>query len=245
MSLSINKNKYNNNVFSAFQSQSQISVLPKNTNSKGSIYTTWTKRRNHRLVELDTRQKIATAGASIGATLLPMLYFAKKQNGLKKITDLLKIEYGLKEVLVLSTSSILGGVLAGIAVDKKTNKKRKISEGVFQFMNAILPTALVGGVLELVKDNVKYKNSKFVKVGAIVTALIAGMPTAAWLSNMINDPKDKDPDRKLTLKDAIINMDDAIGALVVAKIPFINNMHLDKLMPAIFAWCGYRAGQSN
>ena len=56
---------------------------------------------------------------------------------------------------------------------------------------------------------------------------------------------DKEPDRKLTLKDSIINMDDALGALVVAKIPVVEHLHLDKLMPAIFAWCGYRAGQSN
>lgn len=244
MPLSINKYKYNN-VFSAFQPQSANPVISQNTNSKGSIYPTLTKRRNHRIEELDKKEKIVTAGASIIATLLPMIYFAKKQNGLKKLTDLLKIDYGLKEVLTLSTSSILGGALAGMAIDKKTNKKRKANEAVFQFMNATLPTAFVGGVLELVKDNIKYKNSKQVKVAAIITALVAGMPTAAWLSNMINDPKDKDPDRKLTLKDAIINMDDAIGALIVAKVPIVDKLHLDKLMPAIFAWCGYRAGQSN
>lgn len=244
MSLSVNKYKYNN-VFSAFQSQGVNSELPQGVNSKGSIYTTLAKRRNHRIEESDKKEKIITASASIITTLLPMVYFAKKQNGLKKITDLLRIDYGLKEVLALSTSSILGGALAGMVVDKKTNKKRKVNEAVFQFMNATLPTALVGGVLELVKDNVKYKNSKQVKVAAIITALVAGMPTAAWLSNMINDPKDKEPDRKLYLKDAIINMDDAIGALIVAKVPIVNKLHLDKLMPAIFAWCGYRAGQSN
>jgi len=245
MSLSINKNKFNSSVFSAFQPKNTVVNTLSATNSKGSIYSTLAQRRNHRIEELDRNKKIITAGVSIGATLLPMIYFAKKQNGLKKITDLFKINYGLKEVLSLSTSSILGGVLAGIAVDKKTNKKRKINEGVFQFMNATIPTALVGGALELVKDNVKYQNSKTVKIAAIVTALVAGMPLAAWLSNLINDPKDKDPDRKLTLKDAVINMDDAIGALVVAKIPFIEQLHLDKLMPAIFSWCGYRAGQSN
>ena len=112
-------------------------------------------------------------------------------------------------------------------------------------MNATIPTLLVGGALNLIKDNVKYKDSRPVKFAAIVTGLIAGMPLAAWLSNIINDPKDKEPDRKLTLKDSIVNMDDALGAFVIAKIPFVEALHLDKLMPAIFAWCGYRAGQSN
>jgi hypothetical protein len=156
-----------------------------------------------------------------------MICFAKKQNGLKKVADLFRIDYGLKEILTLSTSSILGGALAGMAVDKKTNKKRKLNEAVFQFMNATIPTSLVGGTLGLVKDNTKYKNSKIVKIGAISASLVAGMPTAAWLSNIINDPKDKEPDRKLYLKDAIINMDDAIGALIVAKVPII-----DKTPPA-------------
>ena len=135
--------------------------------------------------------------------------------------------------------------MTGIAVDKKTNRKQKINEGVFQFMNATVPTMLVGGAMELIKDNEKYKNSKSVKVAAIVTGLIAGMPLAAFISNIINDPKDKEPDRKLTLKDSIINMDDALGALVVAKIPVVDKLHLEKIMPAIFAWCGYRAGESN
>ena len=112
-------------------------------------------------------------------------------------------------------------------------------------MNATVPTMLVGGAMELIKDNEKYKNSKPVKVAAIVTGLIAGMPLAAFISNIINDPKDKEPDRKLTLKDSIINMDDALGALVVAKIPVVDKLHLEKIMPAIFAWCGYRAGESN
>lgn len=174
-----------------------------------------------------------------------MIYFAKKQNGLKKILDIFKIKYELKEVIALSSASIAGGALTGIAVDKKTNRKQKINEGVFQFMNATVPTMLVGGAMELIKDNEKYKNSKSVKVAAIVTGLIAGMPLAAFISNIINDPKDKEPDRKLTLKDSIINMDDALGALVVAKIPVVDKLHLEKIMPAIFAWCGYRAGESN
>jgi len=227
----------NPNVFSAFQSAAHT----KNNN----VYGTLRYKRNHRLEEFDKKRKILVASGSILATILPLLAFAKKQTGLKKITDLFKIEYGLKEVIALSSTSIIGGVLSGIAVDKKANKKRKINEGVFQFMNATIPTLLVGGTLKLLEDNIKYKDSKPVKVAAIVTSLVAGMPLAAYVSNLINDPKDKEPDRKLTLKDSIINMDDAMGALVIAKVPIVSQLHLDKLMPAIFAWCGYRAGQSN
>ena len=228
-------NKPKHSVFSSFQEISHT----------GNVYSTLKYKRNHRIEEPDLKKKVIVASGSIAATLLPMIYFAKKQNGLKKITDLVKVKYELPQVIGLSTASILGGVVTGIAADNKSNKKRKIQEGVFQFMNATIPTLLVGGAMKLIEDNVKYKESKKVKVAAIVTSLIAGMPLAAFISNIINDPKDKEPVRKLTLKDSVINMDDALGARVVAKIPLVEHLHLDKLMPAIFAWCGYRAGQSN
>ncbi len=228
-------NKPKHNVFSSFQEISHT----------GNVYSTLRYKRNHRVEEPDLKKKVIVASGSAAATLLPIIYFAKKQNGLKKITDLIKVKYELPQVIGLSTASIVGGVLSGIAADKKSNKKRKVQEGVFQFMNATVPTLLVGGAMKLIEDNVKYKESKKVKVAAIITGLIAGMPLAAFISNIINDPKDKEPDRKLTLKDSVINMDDALGALVVAKIPVVEHLHLDKLMPVIFAWCGYRAGQSN
>ena len=228
-------NRPKHNVFSSFQ----------DTAHTKNVYSSLYYKRNHRVEESDVKTKAKIAAGSIAATLVPMIYFAKKQNGLKKILDIFKIKYELKEVIALSSASIAGGALTGIAVDKKTNRKQKINEGVFQFMNATVPTMLVGGAMELIKDNEKYKNSKSVKVAAIVTGLIAGMHLAAFISNIINDPKDKEPDRKLTLKDSIINMDDALGALVVAKIPVVDKLHLEKIMPAIFAWCGYRAGESN
>lgn len=228
-------NKPKHNVFSAFQEVSHTK----------NVYSTLKYKRNHRIEEPDTKKQVVVAAGSTLATLLPMIYFAKKQTGLKKITDLIKVKYELPQILTLSTASILGGVVSGIAADKKANKKRKVQEGVFQFMNATIPTLLVGGAMKLIEDNVKYKESKPVKVASIATGLIAGMPLAAFISNIINDPKDKEPDRKLTLKDSIINMDDALGALIVAKVPIVEHLHLDKIMPAIFAWCGYRAGQSN
>lgn len=222
------------NVFSPFQ---QVS----HTAGK-NVYSTLKYKRTHRLEEPDMKKKIIVGASSVAATLLSVLAIAKKQNGLKKFSDIININYGLKEVLAVSSASISGGVVSGILADKKANKKRKINEGVFQFMNATVPTLLVGGAVKLLEDNIKYKDSKPVKIAAIATGIVAGMPLAAFISNLINDPKDKEPDRKLTLKDSIINMDDALGALVVAKVPVFG---LDKLLPAIFAWCGYRAGQSN
>ena len=62
---------------------------------------------------------------------------------------------------------------------------------------------------------------------------------------MICDPKDKYPDRKLTLKDTIANLDDMIGLLVLAKFPLAEKLHIEKLLPFIYALCGFRAGKAN
>src|SRR5574344_788148 len=219
MSISVITNK-KHNVFSSFH----------HNNDHKNIYNSFYYKRNHRIEEADNKTKITIATGSAIATLLPVLFFAKKQNGLKKITDIFKINYNLKEVLTISTTSILGGVIAGMIADKKTSKKREIDEGVFQFMNATLPTVLVGGLIKLLEDTNHYKNSKNAKLLAITTGIIAGMPCAAMISNIINDPQDKEPDRKLSLKDSFVNIDDALGALVVAKVPLVQNLHLDKIM---------------
>lgn len=241
MTLTVNKTNNKSNVFTAFQNAAH---------AKNNVYSSWYYKRNHRVFEADTKTKAKVAAGAGIATILPMIYFAMKQNKLKslsklKLKHLVNIRYELPQVIGLSTTSIAGGVAAGIIADKKSNKKRKLKEGVFQFMNATIPTLLVGGALNLIKDNVKYKDSRPVKFAAIVTGLIAGMPLAAWLSNIINDPKDKEPDRKLNYKDALANVDDALGALVLAKFPLIHKLPVEPILPLVYAWCGYRAGQNN
>ena len=80
---------------------------------------------------------------------------------------------------------------------------------------------------------------------SIAGGLLVGMYGAASISNLICDPHDKRPDRKLTLLDCIANIDDAIGVLVLAKFPLVDKLHLEKLLPFIYTYCGYRAGKSN
>ena len=62
---------------------------------------------------------------------------------------------------------------------------------------------------------------------------------------MITAPKDKYPDRKLSAKDALANIDDGIGALALAKFPIIEKLNIGRFLPIIYTACGYRAGQSN
>ena len=74
---------------------------------------------------------------------------------------------------------------------------------------------------------------------------MVGMQGSAALSNIITDPKDKYPDRKLSVKDALANIDDGIGALALAKIPLVDKLNVSLLLPLVYISCGYRAGKSN
>ena len=197
-------------------------------------------RRNRLTHETKTADKIqAAVGATIG-TVIPLLFMMKKQ-GLK---NPLKLEYGLKEMLVLSGAPIVGGVSVGmIGNDKKTNLN-KSKEGVFQFLNAAIPTWLAAATLKWC-ETTQGLNNGWAKFGSVAATILIGMHGAAALSNIICDPKDKHPDRKLTMLDSLANIDDLFGILVLAKVPIVKSLHLDKALPAIYAFCGYRAGKSN
>ena len=189
--------------------------------------------RTHTVEDTHPATKIKITAGSVAGTLLPMVLLAKRQK-----TNLFKINYGIKEMLFVSAGSIAGGVTAGMFCDKKEHGKQKLHEGIFQFMNASVPTLLTGALFSL-SSNIKYR------IAATAVGLFGGMHIAAKLSNKINDPHDRIPDRKLTFKDSIANIDDALGVLVLAKVPIAEKLHVEKILPVIYSWCGYRAGISN
>ncbi len=184
-------------------------------------------------------QAKAATGALAGA-VFPMIHIMKKQ-GLK---NPLKIKYGLPEMILVSATTVIGSVLAAMpGNDSKTNR-RKAEEGVFQFCNAAIPTWLAASALKLCETSRKFNNAG-TKILSVAGAILVGMMGAAEVSNLICDPHDKNPDRKLTLKDTIANLDDLFGVLILAKVPFVDKLHLEKALPFIYAYCGYRAGKTN
>lgn len=202
-------------------------------------YDIRTYRYHRRQPDAPRNTKLKVTAGAVAGTLLPMMYVAKKQN-----VKIHKIDYGLKDMVLISTGGILGGMTAGLAFDKKEYRKQKVNESVFQFMNATVPTLLVGGLFALSKKYKSLNNIPY-KIGSTALGLVGGMFMAAKLANLINDPYDKVPDRKLTIKDAVANADDALGALVLARVPLVDKLQADKALPAIYGWCGYRAGMSN
>lgn len=195
--------------------------------------------RNHRKEPIDSSAKYKVAAGAVIGTLTPMAFIAKKTK-----TNIFKIKYNTKEMLLLSTGAILGGLATGLLTGKKEHHKQKINEGVFQFLNATVPTLLTASLFSLTKK-VKNLNNIPCKVLSALTGLIGGMFLASKLANIINDPYDKVPDRKLTLKDSVANIDDAVGILVVTKVPIASKLQVEKALPAVYGLCGYRAGMSN
>lgn len=181
----------------------------------------------------------AFVGSVVG-TALPILFMMKKQG----VKNPLKLQYGMWDMINVSAGSIIGGVGAGLIAEDKNVQKNRLKEGLFQFMNASIPTWIVGGVISLCENSEKY-NTKRNKILSVLGGLLVGMYGSAALANVITDPKDKYPDRKLTFKDALANIDDGIGALALAKIPIVEKLNIGRFLPVIYAACGYRAGQSN
>ncbi len=212
-----------------------------------SVLSSIQSKRHKVSDEPDNPTKAKIAVGSIVGTAVPLVLFAKQQKlDLKKLSSLFNVKYGLKEMIGVSAGSIAGGGLAGIAFDKKNTAKEKIDECTFQFLNSVIPPAIIAGALKIAEQKAgKAKDNKLLKIGILTVGILAGMQVAVRAANLINDPKDKVPDRKLSMLDAIVNVDDAIGALVLADFPCIKNLHIDKLLPVIYAWCGYRAGETN
>ena len=209
-------------------------------NNKSAVSSFITKRHKAQYREVNTQDKIKSGIGAVAGTIIPMLFMMKKH----KVKNPFKLQYGLSDMVVLSGSSIVGGVAAGmIGEDKKTNKN-KLKEGIFQFLNASVPAWVVGGGLKLCEASKNFNNIPG-KIMAMAGGLLIGMYGAASLSNLICDPYDKVPDRKLTLLDCIANVDDALGVLVLAKFPCADKLHLERTLPFVYSYCGYRAGKSN
>ena len=228
-------NPINNYSFTFTQKESVRQESSKSVPQKRSTLRHTAENR-----DITTGDKIKAGIGSVAGTVLPMILMMKKQ----KVKNPFKLNYGLQEIIGMSASSIIGGVAVGmIGEDKKTNEN-KLKEGLVQFMNASIPTWIVGGVLKLCESS-KHFNNIPGKIMSIAGGLIVGMYGAASVSNLICDPFDKRPDRKLTFKDCLINIDDALGVLVLAKFPCADKLHFERLLPFIFAYCGYRSGKSN
>lgn len=197
-------------------------------------------RRSRSVSKSTGSDSVKAALGAVAGTIIPIAFMMKNQG----VKNPFKLKYDLKNMLILSGTPILGGVSFGLIDSNSEEKSVKVQEGIFQFLNASIPTWLTGAALRLCETS-KNMNNNFAKIISMAGGILVGMLGAAELSNMICDPKDKYPDRKLTLKDTVANLDDMIGLLVLAKFPLAEKLHIDKLLPFIYSYCGFRAGKAN
>lgn len=235
--LAVTNNSINNKPF-VFKS------LQDKAKTKNFIHDFRTRRRKV-TDEPEPSVKVKIAAGSVIGAAIPMLLFAKNQKlDITKISQIFKLEYGLKEMVGIATGAIASGVATGMMFDKKNAKKEKLDEGVFQILNTTIPLFLVK-CMQLLSKKIPVLKKKPVEIASLIGAIVFGMFSASKLANIINDPKNKVPDRKLTILDAVVNIDELAGSMVLAGFPIVKTLQIEKFLPFINAWSGYRAGESN
>ncbi|HPT41321.1 MAG TPA: hypothetical protein PLG15_02945, partial [Candidatus Gastranaerophilaceae bacterium] len=159
-----------------------------------------------------------------------------------KVAD---INYNFGSIIALGTGGILGGLVGGLADKNERKKSRKLKEGAYQLMNVAIPALFVSTGMKIC-ESIPKLNKSLPKIATTGIGIWAGVNLAVWLANKfetkIFDPNNLSPDRKFKNKDLIVHVDDLIGALVLAKMPFMEKLKIGRALPFIFAWCGYHVG---
>lgn len=176
--------------------------------------------------------------SAVAATTLGIM----KYQGVK---NPFRIKYKVPTMLLMAAAGNFGGVLLSSIGENSSDKKKKYKEGVFQMMLTTAPMLLVDGALALCEKSKKFNNN-FAKIVASCIGVAIGSNSALYVSNKLRDDKEaKKPKRELKLIDMIANLDDAVAILVLAKIPFADKIHIERALPFIYSFCGYRSGSAD
>ncbi|MCM1010512.1 MAG: hypothetical protein NC390_06520 [Fusobacterium sp.] len=192
-----------------------------------------------RCKEASDTTKVVSAATALAGAAFAVSMFAKKQN-----KSFFNVNYGLKEMLGVAFSGISGGVIGGVLTSNHKKHERKLDEGIFQFSMVAVPALAVTGMMNICERN-KSLNNIPTKIGGTILAMAAGWQAAVKIANVVSDIDNNEPDRKLKFKDAIASVDDLIGILLLTKVKAVKKMKLERILPAIYAFCGYKAGTTN
>jgi len=206
----------------------------------------------------DAAKKIGIAAFSAAGTILPILAIRKYQGKAlnkdvfkklplakkgKELWNSLSINYGFKEVMLVCMSSLLGGTVGGLVFDKETPKQEKVKEGIHKAIAQVIPAVAVSACVAL-GNKAKIK-TPVKEIASVVAGIGVGMPVANKVSNALNKKAFKEKDykeRKIKPSDYLMHADDIVSAMVLAKVPFVGALQLDKVLGVIFAHEGYEAG---
>ena len=182
---------------------------------------------------LSNKQKMTILGASTVGMVAGLALSGRAQGlNIFRWKQFKKMKIECFEILSLAVGSIVGGLLAGIAVDK-TNKKDKLRESLQQLVgNIIFPVSFVAGanyLYDKVEPMVKLPKFESKRLTAFVHSLPPIVAMAAGLgvgilvgnkfANSINNKIFKEKDnREIKITDFAAHVDDTLlGASLVAQ----------------------------
>ena len=186
-----------------------------------------------------TRTKVAVIAGTVLATSTYIGCLIKGKgtgNVLKRVSNL---ELGIKEGIELCTVSTLGGLLAGLAVDKPETRKYKYKDSVNQLVgNTFIPFGFLALSNKITKPLPKIWQT-IIGIGTLIATTFLGHEVA----NKINEKIFKeDSGYKCTLKDFVGDFDD----FVFAASTVMNNKKLYKftasVCPVTYMTHGFLAG---
>lgn len=186
-----------------------------------------------------TRTKVAViAGTALATSAYIGCLIKGKGTGniLKRISNL---ELGIKEGIELCTVSTLGGLLAGLAVDKPETRKYKYKDSVNQLVgNTFIPFGFLALSNKITKPLPKIWQT-IIGIGTLITTTFLGHAVANKLNEKIFK---EDSGYKCTIKDFMCDIDD----FVFAASTVMNNKNLYKftasVCPVTYTVHGYLAG---
>ena len=194
-----------------------------------------TVKQNKELEFLSNKQKWTIFGASTAGMVGGLAICARRQNiNIFKWADFKKLKIESMEILALAAGSLIGGLTAGVIVDK-TNKRDKLRETLQQFVgNIVFPISFVAGgnwAYDKIVKKTGFKMPEFNNkvltaiskslpiVSVVLCSLAAGIVVGNEVANNMNNKifvEDEDRDIKIT--DFAAHVDDTLlGASLVAQ----------------------------
>lgn len=192
---------------------------------------------------LSTKDRVLAATGAIAGVTIPLISFMKTQ----KIKNPFKVNYKVKEMLTMAASGNLGAILLSSIGEPKKDREKKWKEGAFQMLLTSLPILFVDGGVKLCEKAKNTKiNNNLVKILVSAVGVVIGSNTALEVSNRLRSPKEsKKPKRELKPIDMIANIDDIVAIMVLAKVPFASKIKIERALPFIYSFCGYRSGTAD
>ncbi|MBQ3311844.1 hypothetical protein IJG72_07180 [bacterium] len=187
----------------------------------------------------------------IGLNILTKSKFNALKNSniskFKSIWGLFEIE-NFWQILATTVGGIAGGLLGGMQCKtSKQDKEAMYREGIFETLNNITPTTLVG-LGTLYSNKTGKLKSVPAKALLIISSVVGGMFIANKSANFINTnlfdngKPNEAKIRHFKPLDCLVHADDILNLAILTKIPFVNKLQMDKILPFIYARAGYEVG---